>query len=1285
MKNRINRFCKFSIIAGIILVLSSQALTGEPNIAIENPAENISVQGEIWINASISDPDGWEIEKAQFRLNNSTGNFTKWTKLNKSDNNFESYASSFNTSKEEDGLYNISIRAEADGDVSKKTLRNISISNIIQDDGDITIFSPEANKVVEGVLWTNASFDESLEGEVSQTFRWTNSTGNQTSWIGFNSTVNTSELSDGVYNITFNVSEDSGLVETDTQPNITVNNTFSRNISTPPNISEVSLESQETVSGNIRVSAVIFDEDNISDRRYRWSKKGWKTSWRDLNDTYNTERLRDGIYNLTVFASDRDESDNDSSRLSQNINVLNEDGSIPEICCSYTKGLADDRKLQTLTSYRTPLAFKSNLITSDSYFNISGPLGQDAETINNIKELDAKGLREGRYAVEAKGENQQMDIVSSGSDVVGRTLQQSDISILHWYNGSEVSDDKYSLKTVDWFSGQLFRLNTSLERYWIESSNNTYSVMKPSRLATDLYNNHKKISRLNDLALDEPSSIEGRISDENGNNVSGAVLSLKRISNERVRYPYLTYPKSRLETTGEDGAFNFTGLASGVYRLELENDSLVRDNFRELRGKKSSYISLNSSKIDVGEIGATSRKGDVLVDINGNENKQIDYGVLVDGIENSYYKPGVGPKFTGKVSVPKGNYTVKVYRFRRDGLSISHTSLQKEVHVKQGEETALKFSFNEKVPVTGNITIGEKPVGNVAIRAVNRTKNLEYTTKTSQDGSYKLDVENNTVYRLETGPRNHNPETVIKNVSGNVSVNFNFTEKVKIQGSILGSETFEGYLEVLGLGEMGKADIDSNKSFSLNGLNKSSTYAIKLKSPLGTLKEFNLKTGSDDGTRDISVSEGIHDLNISVKNEEDQHIQTNVEILSDEGSFNKNIGFKENFTVKNLSEDVYTIRAKLPDRRPLQKKIRLDEDKSVSFSYHEVSNISGVLRNSKDERVPFQRIKFSSEGNNYLESTVTDAGGEYEIKLPYGTYTVDRVSKNSRKSLGTIDHSEENQDLFNFSIGSSNYLAGEVYLGGSRVSEGYVVAWNKTKGEKEYSAIKQGEFNITGLSKEGYTVFFKTNGNELDVARKEVAPSNLNQKIKIDVEERKGPEIKVYVSDQSKNSLENAQVKLKNLNRVTGQNGEVKFPRVKDGKTYTLHVSKEGYKTKSKDFKADKVYNDSTGFKQYQDIQEVGIELEEVKENPHDVDILLRKAGEEEGRASIVFEPKDKGLRTRSALTDSTGRTRIESLREGNYSVALSGSGQEVEDFWFRGTSANPGFEDYYMEVQVDR
>ena len=301
-----------------------------PSITINDPNPGENHSGSMLINATVTDGDtGVNSSEVYYWLEQSGSNVTEWTSMsNISSGNWQWYNATFMTTSMSDGAYNVTINAsDVAGNQNATEKVEITIDNTAPRVGFI---SPQIDINISSNFLINVSINDSGTG-VKEVFYWfENVSGNVTEWksmslgsgdknIGYwNATVDISSISDSLYNITINATDYSNLQNATEKRQVRID----RN---RPLVGIVSPSSGQNVSGNLLINASVNDSGSGVYLVYYWIENvsGNVTAWTQMiegvsgywNATFNTNSISDGLYNVTVNASDYAGNENVSEKV----------------------------------------------------------------------------------------------------------------------------------------------------------------------------------------------------------------------------------------------------------------------------------------------------------------------------------------------------------------------------------------------------------------------------------------------------------------------------------------------------------------------------------------------------------------------------------------------------------------------------------------------------------------------------------------------------------------------------------------------------------------------------------------------------------------------------------------------------------------------------------------------------------------------------------------------------------------------------------------------------------
>lgn len=315
--------------------LSGEQINKAPWGPITVPTAGENLTGTIEINATAMDE---QVTAVYFWVENGTGNYTQWMLMTMYAGDIEAgnwSNSTFDTTDVPDGLYNITLNI-SDGYLENVTSKvEVTIDNN-QPYG--TILTPSISNVT-GLINVNVTALDGNGAGVLNVYYWVeNGTGNYTQWLplenyagsNWNSTLDALSLTDGLYNITFNITDYAGLQNTSLQVEINVDNK-------PPYGIAVLPANDSVLTSTIAINVTAIDAVNVSSV-YIWfeNSTGNYSQWTALAQhagvggtgsgnwsvSFDTAAIPDGIYNITFNMTDELGNQN-STVLVENINISN--------------------------------------------------------------------------------------------------------------------------------------------------------------------------------------------------------------------------------------------------------------------------------------------------------------------------------------------------------------------------------------------------------------------------------------------------------------------------------------------------------------------------------------------------------------------------------------------------------------------------------------------------------------------------------------------------------------------------------------------------------------------------------------------------------------------------------------------------------------------------------------------------------------------------------------------------------------------------------------------------
>jgi len=205
-----------------------------PNLNLTSPENQSHVADNFSVKATFSD-DLSGIKTANYTLSNNSPQGTG------------SLNSTVNSTKFSDGSYNLTANATDRAGNTVKARNELFIDNTAPAINQSSIIKDDN---ISGLKDVNISFEDSSGVNVSQ-FRWSNSSGNQTTWQDLNFTnFNTSNLSEGEYNLSVKANDTLGNLGETNLTGITVDNT-------DPNITLTEYNLTSTYKGWINNSKTV--------------------------------------------------------------------------------------------------------------------------------------------------------------------------------------------------------------------------------------------------------------------------------------------------------------------------------------------------------------------------------------------------------------------------------------------------------------------------------------------------------------------------------------------------------------------------------------------------------------------------------------------------------------------------------------------------------------------------------------------------------------------------------------------------------------------------------------------------------------------------------------------------------------------------------------------------------------------------------------------------------------------------------------------------------------------
>ena len=304
----------------------------KPNVGFIEPEIDANISSNFLLNASVND-SGTGINTMVYRTENGSGNLTPWTTMSLNSGSVYQgfWDATVDISSLVNGPYNITLNAtDYAGKSNTSQKSQFIVDKIIPSVG---IVDPIDGENYSGNVLINTSVNDSDSGAFTSVFRFSNGSGNVTSWTSMSLTsgtiyqgywtasFDTSTLADGFYNITINATDFAGNENTSQRVEINVS---SLGDVFPPNVTINSPVNASNYSGNIIINVSVIDDIgvNASGVFYRLVQGTTnKTPWTDMTNTssgnwsiFNTTLIStsvsDGVYNVSINASDNSSNEN---------------------------------------------------------------------------------------------------------------------------------------------------------------------------------------------------------------------------------------------------------------------------------------------------------------------------------------------------------------------------------------------------------------------------------------------------------------------------------------------------------------------------------------------------------------------------------------------------------------------------------------------------------------------------------------------------------------------------------------------------------------------------------------------------------------------------------------------------------------------------------------------------------------------------------------------------------------------------------------------------------------
>lgn len=174
---------------------------------------------------------------------------------------------------------------------------NYTTLNVTLDDTPPTLnlSTPEDGDVISGNFSVNATYSDDV-GIEKVTYELSNGSIQDSGEL--NATLNSSNFADGNYNLTVEVEDTAGNINS-TRPVIEFDNT-------PPEVQGSTIAKEANVSGTVDVNFTFLESNTVTTSEFRLvNSTGNVTSWEQLNYTgLNTSNFSEGSYNLSLQLND---------------------------------------------------------------------------------------------------------------------------------------------------------------------------------------------------------------------------------------------------------------------------------------------------------------------------------------------------------------------------------------------------------------------------------------------------------------------------------------------------------------------------------------------------------------------------------------------------------------------------------------------------------------------------------------------------------------------------------------------------------------------------------------------------------------------------------------------------------------------------------------------------------------------------------------------------------------------------------------------------------------------
>jgi hypothetical protein len=575
-----------------------------PNLTIDSPLNQS--YGEVPdFNLSSSD----NLSDAKFSLNGN-GNYSM---VEKNSSYF------YNTSVSvEDGSYETVFWAnDTEGDWNSEKVA----FTVDRATPNLTVRNPEKNENISGEFWVNATWSSATDIE-TRSYEISNASVVKSGQL--NASVNSSELADGGYNITYNITDEAGNFKS-TNIEVRIDNSA-------PSLESFDPEDGDYFDSNFSVNATWSDSiTGVKTADYSLENNSVQASGA-LNDTIDVSGLESGEYNLTYILRDH------AGNYGNNTVEISVDREMPS--------------LEILSPGNSSFVSGNFSVEASYYDNLSGMRWANYSVTNGSEQLsgnlndtvDTSGLSEGEYNVSF---NVSDNLGNFNSDYVNVTLDRTSPE-LNLTSPSGTVSGNFSVNATYSDLNRVDSANYTLENSSLQASGALNDTLNSSNFADGAYTVKANVSDLAgnlntssssieidnsapeilsspveengnlsgvfdfNVTFDEASSVENssfRVYNSSGNQTPWRELNYTGFNTSEFSDGDYTFSVEANDTLGNSGVNNFTGVTLDSTEPEISlveyNDTMI-DGWAKDEKTVEVQCSDSGSKVDEVSVGDSS-------------------------------------------------------------------------------------------------------------------------------------------------------------------------------------------------------------------------------------------------------------------------------------------------------------------------------------------------------------------------------------------------------------------------------------------------------------------------------------------------------------------------------------------------------------------------------------------------------------------------------------------------------------------------------------------------------